>query len=147
MTKVRSFISAPVCAAPLPIKVAQIETRMANCHCSMCRKFHGAAFATFGEAKSGNFQWLTGQELLKSYTAYNGATRQFCSVCGSSLTFSPANDEHQFIEFSLGSLDTDIPLRPDAHIYIGSKANWIELHDELPKYTEGRGSRLIKEND
>lgn len=110
----------------------------------MCRKFHGAAFATFGEAKASNFQWLTGRELLKSYTAYNGTTRQFCSVCGSSLTFSPANDEHPFVEFSLGSLDTDISLRPDAHIYVGSKANWVELHDELPKYVDGRGSELVK---
>ena len=31
--------------------VDKIEPKMGHCHCSMCRKFHGAAFATFGEAK------------------------------------------------------------------------------------------------
>ncbi len=117
---------------------------MAHCHCSMCRKFHGAAFATFGQAKVEDFCWLSGQDLLSNYTAPNNTTRQFCSLCGSSLTFSPSLDDHQFVEFALGSLDEDISLRPDAHIYVGSKANWVELEDELPKYAEGRGSELAK---
>ncbi len=138
----KHYFGSCLCGA-ITYQVTKIETRMANCHCSMCRKFHGAAFSTFGEAKVSDFQWLTGQEHLKSYTADNGTTRQFCGVCGSSLTFSPANDNHQFVEFSLGTLDTDIPENPDAHIYVGSKANWLELDDELPKYVEGRESALV----
>ncbi len=47
-------------------KVAAIENRMGHCHCSMCRKFHGAAFATFGEAKAEHFRWVTGEDQLKS---------------------------------------------------------------------------------
>ncbi len=38
---------------------------MAHCHCSMCRKFHGAAFSTYGEAKIENFKWLQGEGFLK----------------------------------------------------------------------------------
>lgn len=38
--------------------VDAIGPRMAHCHCSMCRQFHGAAFATFGEARAADFCWL-----------------------------------------------------------------------------------------
>jgi len=121
-------------------EVDKIEPRMGHCHCSMCRKFHGAAFATLGEAKAENFRWVAGEALLVSYTASNGTVRQFCKTCGSSMTFAAANDTGELIEFSLGTLDSDIDLNPDAHIYVGSKANWVEICDDLPQYEAGRDS-------
>lgn len=118
-------------------QVDKIEPRTGNCHCSMCRKFSGAAFATFGEAINSDFHWLKGKTLLKSYLARNGTTRQFCSHCGSSLTFSsPAYPD--LVEFTLGTLDSEIPLKPDAHIYTASKASWYDISDALPQYECGR---------
>jgi len=38
-----------------------------NCHCSACRKAHGAAFATFGFVPNDQFRWLSGEELLRTY--------------------------------------------------------------------------------
>lgn len=111
---------------------------MAHCHCSMCRKFHGSAFATLGEAKTGKFRWVEGEDLLQSYKAGNGTVRRFCKVCGSSMTFAASDDAGQFIEFSLGTLDSEVTLRPDAHIYVGSKASWFDIHDDLPQYQNGR---------
>ena len=49
-----------LCGA-IAYEVKELEPNMANCHCGMCRKFHGAAFATFGEAKSENFRWTRGE--------------------------------------------------------------------------------------
>ena len=121
-------------------EVTQIETRLGHCHCSMCRKFHGAAFATLAEAKTENFRWVTGENYLKSYLAPNGTTRKFCENCGSSLIFVPSNDTGELVEFSLGSLDSDIELKPDAHIYTDFGANWYEISDKLPRYAEGRDS-------
>lgn len=118
--------------------VAEIEPRMGHCHCSMCRKFHGAAFATFGEARVDNFQWLQGEQYIKTYQADNGSKRQFCENCGSSLVFSPANDTGEFIEFTLGTLDTDINLKPDAHLFTAYRANWYDISDALPCFKEGR---------
>jgi len=123
-------------------EVDQLEPHMGHCHCSMCRKFHGAAFATFGEAKNENFRWLQGVDLLSSYVASNGATRQFCRTCGSSMTFKASSGQEERVEFSLGTLDSEINLRPDAHIYFASKANWMEVCDHLPKHAEGRNSPL-----
>lgn len=121
-------------------EVAKLEQRMGHCHCSMCRKFHGAAFATLGEAKAHNFKWISGESHLKSYLAPNGTTRKFCENCGSSLIFAPSNDPGELIEFALGTLDSDIDIKPDAHIYTAYKAQWFEISDNLPSYSEGRDS-------
>ncbi len=119
-------------------RVTQLEAQVAHCHCSMCRKFHGAAFATYGEAKTENFRWLSGKHLLKQYRAENGTLRQFCSECGASLTFAPANDDGSLIEFSLATLESDIDVRLDAHIFVANKACWYEISDELPQFMQDR---------
>jgi len=120
----------------------KIEKQMAHCHCTMCRKFHGSAFSSFGEVKVENFHWLKGKEQLKGYLADNGTKRLFCSNCGSSLIFIPSNDTGEFIEFALGTLDSDIPYKPNSHIYTGNCAGWFQISDDLPKYKEGRDSKL-----
>ena len=119
-------------------EVTQIRTQMAHCHCSMCRKFHGAAFGTYGVARVENFRWLEGVEFLKTYTASNGTQRKFCMQCGSSMIFVSANDPGEVIDFTLGTLDSEIVLRPDAHIYTDSKADWHEIHDGLIQYPSER---------
>ncbi|NJN39037.1 MAG: hypothetical protein HC772_19095 [Leptolyngbyaceae cyanobacterium CRU_2_3] len=35
-----------------------------HCHCSTCRKIHGAAFGTFGHAEAKGFCWTQGEQLL-----------------------------------------------------------------------------------
>ena len=119
-------------------EVDKIEPRMGHCHCSMCRKFHGAAFATLAEAKAANFRWIEGEELLMNYKAQNGTVRSFCISCVSRMSVTPSGDTGELVEFSLGTLDSEIDLRPDAHIYVGSKANWFEVCDNLPQHEEGR---------
>jgi len=124
----------------------QMSPKMGHCHCTMCRKFHGAAFATFGAAPAAAFRWLQGQELLSTFVADNGTKRKFCSQCGSSMTFESAdtseddNDHHNhYIEVALGTLDKAPTLSPDAHIYISSKVDWVDINgDDLPKFPNGR---------
>ena len=38
-----------------------------NCHCSKCRRWHGAAFRTRATIKASQFSWLKGKELLSRY--------------------------------------------------------------------------------
>lgn len=123
--------------------VESIGPNMGHCHCSMCRKFHGAAFATFGEAAKDQFRWLSGESLLKAYVAPNGTKRTFCSNCGSSLMFKSPNMPDDIVEFSLGTLDTDIPHKPDVHIFIENKACWYEPDQLLPRYAQGRNSSRV----
>ncbi|TRY33236.1 GFA family protein [Aliiglaciecola sp. M165] len=120
--------------------VVRFGPLMAHCHCTDCRKFHGAAFSTFGEAKCSEFEWLTGKDILKTFIAPNGSTRQFCSHCGSSLTFQPAN-HRDIMEISVASLDGEHSLSPDAHVFCRSKVSWITLEDGLPKFASSRGNQ------
>lgn len=72
--------------------------------------------------------------------ASNGTIRQFCSLCGSSMTFSASDGLGETIEFALGTLDSNIGLLSDAHIYVGLKANWTIICDDLPQCKKSRGS-------
>lgn len=119
-------------------EVDELQPRLGHCHCSMCRKFHGAAFATFGEAKPEHFRWTGGEQDLAAYKADNGTVRQFCRSCGSSLTFAPSSNPKGLVEFSLGTLDDDLPNRPDAHIFVNYKASWYDIADHLPRHGESR---------
>jgi len=121
-------------------QVDVLEPDMGHCHCSMCRKFHGAAFATYGEVKKENFHWLAGQNDLKSYTGHNGSVRQFCQNCGSSMTFSAADNDGELVEIAMGTMDSDIGERPDAHIFTDYKAGWFKITDDLPKFKGERES-------
>lgn len=119
-------------------QVSNIRNQMGHCHCRMCRKFHGAAFSTYGEVSTNDFHWLSGESMVKSFEAQNGTVRKFCEQCGSSLIFVPNNDPGKVIEFALGTLDDDLEERPDAHVFLDFKANWFEPSDSLPKFQNGR---------
>jgi hypothetical protein len=110
----------------------------------MCRKFHRAAYATIAEARHDHFRWTTGEELIKGCTADNGTTRSFCSNCGSSLTFASPDTNPDLVEIALGCFDDEVPVRPDAPIYVASGASWARPLADLPQYEAGRDSKRIK---
>ena len=35
-----------------------------------------------------------------------------------------------------GTLDADLPLNPFVHAFVASKANWVQITDELPQHAE-----------
>ena len=107
---------------------------MANCHCSMCRKHHGAPYATFVGVDTADFRWVKGEDLLVRYASSPGHTRGFCRVCGSSLPDPHPEAESFFLP--AGTLDDDPGVRPAAHIFVASKAPWLEIEDELPQFDE-----------
>jgi len=124
-------------------EVDEFQDQIAHCHCSMCRKFHGAAFATIAGVERSKFRWIRGEDALRGYTAGNGTTRSFCSQCGSSIAFSSPRAPADVVEIALGLIDGEIDVTPDAHIFVGSKANWCEITDDLPAYIERRNSEKI----
>ena len=42
----------------------------------------------------------------------------------------------QWVHVNLGALHDPPSLRPTAHIYVGSKARWHEITDDLPQHDE-----------
>lgn len=116
--------------------VKGFNEKAANCHCSMCRKFHGAAFGTLVGVKG--LSWNSGLSLLKEFIASNGTIRTFCSECGSSLGFRVRGTSTDEIELAISTFDDEIPIKIDAQIYTKYKASWCTLNPDIPAYREGR---------
>ena len=104
-----------------------------NCHCTMCRKAHGAAFGSFLHAASKGFRWTAGEGLIERYESSPGSLRAFCRVCGSNM---PVLEDGGEVNIPAGTLDDDPGVRPVVHIFVGSKASWFEIEDALPKFDE-----------
>lgn len=116
--------------------VTGFSKQVANCHCTMCRKFHGAAFGTLVSVV--DLRWLSGKEHLKEFEAANGTKRTFCNVCGSSLGFLSKSAASENIEIAISTFDSDIPVKVDAQIFTKNKANWCELQNDIPTYKNAR---------
>lgn len=104
-----------------------------HCHCSMCRRQHGAAFATYAEFSPGDFIWTSGEELVKVYEAPQGGGWCFCSECGSTLAGS---DQGRITTVTLGTIEGDPGVRPESHIFVGSRAEWHDITDDLPQFEQ-----------
>jgi hypothetical protein len=107
---------------------------MTNCYCAMCRKAHGAAYATVVTAQGDDFRFTRGQELVETYASSADLERLFCRVCGSSLVvIEPKTGE---VYVAAGTLDDDPGIRLESHIFVGSKAPWCEILDDKPRFDE-----------
>lgn len=105
------------------------------CHCSRCRKASGSAFASNAVVASSAFKIVQGEGSLKTFSTAEGVHRVFCSVCGSPI-LSRRDSFPDVLRLRLGTLDTPIEERPEAHIFVLSKADWYEIHDSLPQHAE-----------
>lgn len=130
-----SYHGSCLCGS-VSFSVTGFSKQAANCHCSMCRKFHGAAFGTLVSVSG--LVWIAGEDYLSEYTADNGSTRTFCQRCGSSLGFRPKGVAVKEIELAIAAFDSDIPVKLDAEIYTSNKANWCDLNPKLTTFPEGR---------
>jgi hypothetical protein len=104
-----------------------------HCHCSACRKAHGAAFATHGSVPRTDLRLITGKDLLKEYKSSARITRSFCSQCGSQLFWHQSGEYEDWVAISLGTLDTAFEPRKQRHIFVGSKAGWFTIHGQWPQ--------------
>jgi hypothetical protein len=105
---------------------------MVHCHCSMCRKHHGAMFATFLGGASGGFHWLAGEDAVVVYESSALGLRPFCRHCGSVLPVVLPHLEMSFVP--AGTLEGDPDSRPQLHMFAGSTPDWFPITDALPQY-------------
>ncbi|MCH1924839.1 GFA family protein [Shewanella sp. C32] len=105
------------------------------CHCQKCRKANGSAFAFNAAVTASHFKLLSGADLLQSYASSPDAQRYFCKNCGSPL-YSQRNSAPEILRLRLGTLDDDVAVNKTAHIFVGSKATWDDIHDDLPQFVE-----------
>lgn len=107
--------------------------RAGHCHCSRCRRHSGTAMLTQGRVRREEFRLLRGRESICVYGKGEGAVKAFCVHCGSSL-FGGSWPEGPEVSIRLGSVDGDPGIRPQYHTFVGSKAPWDEIADDLPQH-------------
>ena len=115
-----------------------------HCHCSMCRKHHGTGFATFVAGPIAGFRWISGGEGRGHYRSSEKGARSFCRVCGSA---GPSTMPELGIAVAPAAGFDDAPgIKPESHIFAGSKAPWDAITDALPQfdaYPPGFGAQGI----
>ena len=105
----------------------------ANCHCSRCRSATGSAFKAFAGIERDKLTVTQGDDRLSVFGEEDlNDTR--CAECGS-LLYSVVR-EGEWVHVAMGSLVDDPSIRPSEHIYVGSKAPWFEITDDLPQNEE-----------
>ena len=104
-----------------------------NCHCSKCRATTGSAFKPLGGIEREKLRVDDGSgELL--VVGEDDANHTRCAACGS-LLYSVVRDG-AYVHVALGSLVDAPSIRPTKHIFVGSKAPWYEITDDLPQHDE-----------
>ena len=112
---------------------------LSHCHCSQCRRLHGAAFASFAGVPADGFRYVSGENDVRAYASSNSHQRLFCGNCGSNILVT-LQQEPESLYLSMGAIDGDPARPPGYHIYVGSKAPWHEILDDLAQYeTEPSG--------
>jgi hypothetical protein len=104
-----------------------------SCHCSRCRAGTGSAFKAFAGIEREKLEITDGADRLLVFGDEEGNHTR-CAVCGS-LLYSVVRDG-SYVHVALGSLADEPSIRPQAHIFVGSKAPWFEITDDLPQFDE-----------
>jgi hypothetical protein len=107
----------------------------AHCHCSMCRKVHGAGYVTWVGFDESAFHLDEGEEWLTWFDSSDEAARGFCNRCGSSMFFRSERWANE-IHVALGCLDGPIDREPQAHAFYDNHVDWMPI-DEALKVFQG----------
>lgn len=105
------------------------------CHCEICRKASGSAYAINAAVETEHFKLKKGQAALAEYESSPGVFRVFCQHCGSQL-YSKRASMSELIRLRLGTLDTAVDIQVQAHIFVSSKAPWHQICDDLPQFPQ-----------
>lgn len=102
------------------------------CHCSQCRRATGSAFKAFAGIPAADFSLVRGEASLLVHGDPAAAHDLHCGACGSLL--GSVVREGRFVHVTMGTLVDTPSIRPSRHIFVGSKAPWYEITDDLPRH-------------
>jgi hypothetical protein len=124
-----------LCGA-VTFSVSGAPLRWMQCHCSRCRRGRSAVHGSNAFYPAEHFTWLTGRELVRKYKPPDAQrfAVSFCTRCGGGAPVE--RDNVPFVLLPAALFDTDPGARPEAHIFVGSKAAWYNFGDGLPQYDE-----------
>lgn len=115
-----------------------------HCHCSMCRRSHGAGYVTWFAVPREQFRIEAGAENMRRYSSSEHGTRSFCGSCGSSL-FCESDRQPDHIDIVLANMEAPIDLKPQSHAWFDHRANWVVTNDGLPRLGGESGLEPLRE--
>ncbi len=107
------------------------------CHCQMCRRASGTAFASNMPVRAADFRIVAGEASLKSYRSGPHKERLFCADCGAPI-ISRTSADPDWVRVRAGTLDEPVDARPAFHFHVASKASWLPITDDLPQFPSER---------
>ncbi|MGH7005305.1 MAG: GFA family protein [Alphaproteobacteria bacterium] len=112
-------------------RVADEFAYAVNCHCSNCRRTTGSAFKPIAGIECEKFTVTRGRDGLLIFGS-EAAQDAHCATCGS-LLYSLVR-AGTYVHVPMGTLVDAPSIRPAMHIFVGSKAPWFTITDDLPQY-------------
>jgi hypothetical protein len=103
-----------------------------NCHCTMCQRSHGAAFATQAFIDATTLKFTKGEDLITEYESTVGI-RVFCSKCGSRL-MNYSRDKKTYASVAVACTNAKHTLKPKADCFSADKIDWCVLDEDLTHF-------------
>jgi len=98
------------------------------CHCRMCQKAVGNAFAAFVGTLKADLAWTRGAPAR--FRSSDHVERGFCAACGTPLTYEVVDGPNMAI--TIGSLDDPEAVPPLTHDGIEGRLAWFARLANLP---------------
>lgn len=131
MTETKTLVGGCLCGA-VRFHIEGAPKWVGTCHCSKCRRAHGAGSVSWVGVESGRFRLDEGRDALGTFESSPGATRNFCTRCGSPMLFHSTR-WHGEMHIALGSLDPGHGLAPTVNAFFDDRAPWVHVEDGLPR--------------
>lgn len=118
-------------------RAVQFELRLptlfcCHCHCTMCRRAHGAGYVTWVGVAVGQWRVTAGTDCLRVYASSDHGRRSFCITCGSTLSYESTHHPER-IDVALANFDDPIDRSPEFHVFFSDHAPWTVIGDDLMK--------------
>lgn len=99
-------------------------TGVINCHCGMCRRWHGN-FAAYAVASLADLEIVKGEDKISWYASSEKVKRGFCPDCGSSI-FKDNGDGEKMV-LAVGAMDAPTGLGFLKNIHDDSAGDYYSL--------------------
>jgi hypothetical protein len=102
----------------------------AHCHCSMCRKAHGAGYVSWAGFEQDQVSFGSDVDQLAWHDSSPGAQRGFCRQCGSSMFFRSERWAGE-LHIALGCIDGELDRAPQANVFFDQHVDWMPIDNSL----------------
>lgn len=113
--------------------VAALPTKwVAHCHCTFCRRAHGAPLVTWAGFVDNQVTIEDGANNLRWYESSKGAMRGSCARCGTPMLFKSERWPNE-MHVARAVIEENLDREPSAHVFYETHVPWLAVNDDLPK--------------